>query len=173
MHGLSRNWPAAEIASFAIGDVYWVYGRLDVMPVGEYGAPAISQRDPYGLPPVASRRFAAECFDVQWESRELVDALKFLLVELHRRAALKFEIASREIDSIIRGRPRKRELRHSVMPSLYLSGAGGKARSRLEEAGIEIQRGNHLRGLLAWLIHTQCADQGHLMAQTPCVNAEV
>ena len=35
------------------------------------------------------------------------------------------------------------------MPNLYLSGAGGKARSRLEETGIEIQRSNHLRGLPA------------------------
>src|SRR5437868_14977704 len=47
-----------------IDDVYRVYGRLDVMLVSKYGAPAISQRNPYGLPPVAGRPFAAESFDV-------------------------------------------------------------------------------------------------------------
>ena len=85
----------------------------------------------------------------------------------------KIEIASREIDGIIRGRPRNRELRHSGMLNLYLSGPGGEARSLLQKAGIQIQRGNHLSGLLAWLIRTQCADQGHGMAQPACVNAEV
>ena len=61
----------------------------------------------------------------------------------------KFEIVSREIDSIIRRGPRNRELRHSAIPNLHLSGSGRKARSRLQEASIKIQRSNHLRGLLA------------------------
>src|SRR5512135_1556371 len=72
-----------------IDDVYPVYGRFDVMPVGEYGAPAISQRDPYGLPPVAGRPFAAECFDVQREPRELMNPLEFRLVELHHIGTLQ------------------------------------------------------------------------------------
>ena len=36
-----------------IDDLYRVYGRFDVMPTGEYSAPAISQRDAYCLPPVS------------------------------------------------------------------------------------------------------------------------
>jgi len=63
-----------------IDDVYPVYGRFDVMPVGEYGAPTISQRDSYGPPSVVGRPFATECFYIQRESRELMDALEFLLI---------------------------------------------------------------------------------------------
>src|SRR6478752_1605472 len=66
-----------------IDDVYRVYGRFDVMLAGEYGAATISQRDPYSPPPVAGRTFAAEVFDVQRESGELMDPLQFLLIELH------------------------------------------------------------------------------------------
>ena len=80
---------------------------------------------------------------------------------------------SREIDGIIRRRPLNRELRHSAMPDLYLSGPRGKARSLLQKASIQIQRSNHFRGLLAWFIRTQCADQGHGMAQPARVNAKV
>src|SRR5579864_4362113 len=85
----------------------------------------------------------------------------------------KFKIASREIDGIICGRPRNRELRHSGMLNLHLSGPSGEARSPLQKASIQIQRGNHLSGLLAWLIRTQCADQGYGMAQPARMNAEV
>src|SRR5579862_3565036 len=63
-------------SAHSIDDVYRVYGRFDVIPAGEYGAPAISQRDAYCLPPIAGRTVAAECFDVQRESRELMDALE-------------------------------------------------------------------------------------------------
>ena len=96
------------------------------------------------------------------------------VVKPSRRALIeKIEIVSREIDGIVRRRPANRELRHSAVPDLYLSGAGGKARSLLQKAGIQIQRRNHFRGLLAGFIRTQRADQGHGMAQPPCVNAEV
>jgi hypothetical protein len=37
-----------------IDDLYGVHGRFDVMPTGEYSAPAISKRDAYCLPPKAS-----------------------------------------------------------------------------------------------------------------------
>jgi len=37
-----------------IDDLYRVHGRFDVMPIGEYSAPAISKRDAYSLPPKAS-----------------------------------------------------------------------------------------------------------------------
>src|ERR1051326_5368210 len=59
----------------------------------------------------------------------------------------KLEIAGREIDGIVRGRPRNRELRYTAVSDLHLSGAGGKARGRLQEAGIEIQRRYHPRRL--------------------------
>ena len=52
----------------SIDNVYWLYGRFDVMSAGEYGAPPISQGDPHGLPPIAGRAFAAERFDVQREA---------------------------------------------------------------------------------------------------------
>src|SRR4051812_35275926 len=85
----------------------------------------------------------------------------------------KFEIMSRKIDGIIRRRPLNREPGHSGLLNVYLSGPGGEARSPLQKASIQIQRGNHLSGLLAWLIRTQCADQGHAMAQPARVNTEV
>lgn len=80
----SVHEPRSESVAGANGidDVYRVNGRFDVMPAGKYGAPAISQRDPYALPPIAGRAFAAECFDVQRESRELMDPLEFVLIEL-------------------------------------------------------------------------------------------
>ena len=68
---------------------------------------------------------------------------------IRARPAEKFKIVSREIDGIISRWPRNREVRRSARPNLYLSGSGGKARGRLEEAGIEIERSNHLRGLFA------------------------
>ncbi len=65
-----------------IDHLYRVYGRFDIDSAGEDGATAITQCDSDGPPSIAGRPFAAESFGAQRESRELVDALEFLLVEL-------------------------------------------------------------------------------------------
>ncbi len=44
-----------------IDDIYRVSGRFDIMPVGEDGAAAVSQRDGYGLPPVTNGSLSAKC----------------------------------------------------------------------------------------------------------------
>jgi len=82
----------------------------------------------------------------------------------------KVEIASGEIDGIVGGRPRNRELRHSAVSDSYLGGAGGEARGRLKKAGIEIQPRNHLGGLLAWPNYTHyCVSKAGVIMLTRCL----